>query len=240
MIDTSMSIGAGQALAPAAQNASAAGTVSGFSSLFRKAVSGASTDLEDIFSRASEKYGVPVNLLKAVAKAESGFRSDAVSSCGAQGIMQLMPSTARSLGVENSFDPEQNVMGGAKYLSGLLDRYGDPKLALAAYNAGSGNVKKYGGIPPFRETQNYVRKVMGYAGEDVAVPGGTLTGTVSGASGLSGSTGKLGGMLDGSTFTDEDYAEFLRLFAQQMMLSVLGPSSSAQEDGEVLRGDERI
>lgn len=239
MIDTSMSVGAGRALAPSAQNTVAAGSASGFSSLFHKAVAAGSASLEDIFSRASEKYGVPANLLKAVAKAESGFRPDAVSSCGAQGIMQLMPSTAHSLGVENSFDPEQNIMGGAKYLSGLLSRYGDPKLALAAYNAGSGNVKKYGGIPPFQETRNYVQKVMGYAGEDVAIPGGIRSGIVPDASGISGSTEKFGGMLDGSAFTNEDYEEFLRLFAQQMMLSVLGPSSSKQEDSGVFRGRER-
>ncbi len=146
---------------------------SGFSGVLKKAVdktgSTQSVDLEDIFRRASEQYNVPENLLKAVAKAESGFDADAVSRCGAQGIMQLMPSTAASLGVQNSFDPEQNIMGGAKYLSWMLERYnGDTELALAAYNAGSGNVAKYGGVPPFKETRSYVAKVMGYAGMDIS------------------------------------------------------------------------
>lgn len=126
--------------------------------------------LEDIFQQAATTYDVPVNLLKAVAKAESNFNSDAVSPCGAQGIMQLMPSTASYLGVEDAFDPEQNIMGGAKYLSNLLKTYdGDVTLTLAAYNAGSGNVKKYGGVPPFKETQNYIQKISGYLNQDFSL-----------------------------------------------------------------------
>ncbi|WP_277668630.1 lytic transglycosylase domain-containing protein [Caproiciproducens galactitolivorans] len=128
-----------------------------------------SGSMEEIFQTAAEKYNVPLNLLKAVAKAESGFDASAVSRCGAQGVMQLMPATAKALGVEDPLDAEQNIMGGAKYLSDLISRYdGDVKLALAAYNAGSGNVAKYGGIPPFKETQAYVKKVMSYAGEDLS------------------------------------------------------------------------
>ncbi|NLO08889.1 MAG: lytic transglycosylase domain-containing protein [Clostridiales bacterium] len=126
-----------------------------------------STSLDDIFERASIKYNVPLNLLKAIGKAESDFNPNAVSKSGAQGVMQLMPGTAADLGVTDSFDPEQNIMGGSKYISDLLKRYdGDTKLALAAYNAGMNNVKKYGGIPPFKETQNYVVKVMKYMEED--------------------------------------------------------------------------
>ncbi|MBQ4522871.1 MAG: lytic transglycosylase domain-containing protein [Lachnospiraceae bacterium] len=126
--------------------------------------------LEDIFQDAAATYDVPVNLLKAVAKAESNFDPNAVSHCGAQGIMQLMPATASYLGVEDAFDPEQNIMGGAKYLSNLLKTYdGDVTLTLAAYNAGSGNVKKYGGVPPFKETQNYIKKISGYLNQDFSL-----------------------------------------------------------------------
>lgn len=125
--------------------------------------------LDEIFERASQKYNVPVNLLKAIAKAESNFNPKAVSKAGAQGVMQLMPATAKELGVTDAFDPEQNIMGGSKYISDLLKRYnGDTKLALAAYNAGMNNVKKYGGVPPFKETQNYVVKVMKYMGQDIS------------------------------------------------------------------------
>lgn len=125
-------------------------------------------DLNDIFERAAVKYNVPVNLLKAIGKAESDFKPDAVSRSGAQGVMQLMPKTAEYLGVKDSFDPEQNIMGGAKYISELLKKYdGDTTLALAAYNAGMGNVSKYGGVPPFKETQNYVVKVAKFMNQNL-------------------------------------------------------------------------
>lgn len=127
----------------------------------------APSSLETYFQEASDIYGVPVALIKAVAKAESNFNSQAVSSAGAQGIMQLMPATAQGLGVSNAFDAKENIMGGTKYLAQMLTKYnGSVKLALAAYNAGSGNVDKYEGVPPFSETQNYIKKIFGYLGMD--------------------------------------------------------------------------
>lgn len=122
-----------------------------------------SAELDAIFDEAAEKYGVDAKFLKSIAKCESDFDPACVSHSGATGIMQLMPATAAELGVSDSYDPYQNIMGGAQYISELLDKYnGNTSLALAAYNAGSGNVAKYGGIPPFTETQNYVNKVLGY------------------------------------------------------------------------------
>lgn len=121
------------------------------------------SDLYSIFEEAASTYGVSVNLLTSIARAESGFNASAVSSAGAVGIMQLMPATAAFLGVTNSYDVRENIMGGAKLISQLLSKYnGNTSLALAAYNAGSSNVDSYGGIPPFTETQNYVKKVLSY------------------------------------------------------------------------------
>lgn len=118
-------------------------------------------DYHQIIKKAAERFQIPERLISSVIKHESNFNSHTVSRAGAQGLMQLMPGTARFLGVTNSFDPEQNINGGARYLRQMLDQFnGDMKLALAAYNAGPGNVKKYGGIPPFNETQNYVQKVL--------------------------------------------------------------------------------
>ncbi|KML06185.1 lytic transglycosylase domain-containing protein [Rossellomorea marisflavi] len=119
------------------------------------------TGFDSIISRAAERYGIPAKLVHSVVKQESGYNPEATSHAGAAGLMQLMPGTARGLGVTDIYDPEQNVFAGAKYLKQMLVKYdGDMKLALAAYNAGPGNVDKYSGVPPFQETQNYVRKIM--------------------------------------------------------------------------------
>lgn len=127
-----------------------------------------SRSMDAIFEEAAKLYDVPVNLLMAMGKAESGFDADAVSPAGAQGVMQLMPATARSLGVDDPFDARSNIMGGAKYISQKLKQYnGNIDLALAAYNAGSGNVAKYGGVPPFTETRNYIKRIKGYMNTDL-------------------------------------------------------------------------
>lgn len=112
-------------------------------------------------AEAARRYGVDPALIAGVIEAESGFNPHAVSGAGAKGLMQLMDGTARGLGVTDSFDRFQNILGGAKHLGNLLARYGgDARLALAAYNAGAGAVDRYGGIPPYGETQRYVPRVL--------------------------------------------------------------------------------
>lgn len=117
----------------------------------------------DIISEASAKYGVNENIIKSVILTESAAKENAISKAKAKGLMQLMDFTAKDMGVKNVWDPRENIMGGTKYLSQLIEKYnGNLEFALAAYNAGPGNVNKYNGIPPFEETQNYVRRVKSY------------------------------------------------------------------------------
>lgn len=118
-------------------------------------------EISDLIEEYANKNGLDSNFVKSVVRHESGFNANATSKCGAMGLMQLMPSTAKGLGVTNAYDAEQNIAGGTKYLKGLMDRFDNNKeLALAAYNAGPNAVKKYGGIPPYKETQNYVKCIM--------------------------------------------------------------------------------
>lgn len=120
-----------------------------------------SKNYKDMIKQAAEKFDLPERLISSIIQHESNFNSNAVSHAGAEGLMQLMPGTAKFLGVKNSFDPEQNITGGARYLRQMLNQFdGSIEHALAAYNAGPGNVRKHGGIPPFKETQNYVQNVL--------------------------------------------------------------------------------
>ena len=181
--------------------------------------------LSQIFNQASETYGVDLEFLKAVARAESNFNPNAKSSAGAMGIMQLMPSTAEALDVKDPYNAYENIMGGAKMLSGLLAKYnGDKSLALAAYNAGSGNVAKYGGIPPFTETQNYVKKVLSYYEEGVTIPADK---DIS-ASGQTNYTALASGLQTSlSEFSNhESYALFLKEMENEMKVETSDASTA--------------
>lgn len=116
-------------------------------------------EVESIVSNLCKKHGIDKNLVMAVIDVESGFNAGAVSPAGAQGLMQIMPSTGRDLDLDDPFDPTENIDAGIRYLRFLIDKFPDRKLAIAAYNAGPNAVEKYGGIPPYDETRDYVRKV---------------------------------------------------------------------------------
>jgi soluble lytic murein transglycosylase-like protein len=149
---------------PSAGSESPSGTspTSSFHTLFnQKTNQMAPAELESLIQDSSHSLGIDSGLVKAVINAESGFNPYAVSKAGALGLMQLMPATAQSMGVENPFNAAENIQGGAKYLKTLLDKYKSVPNAVAAYNAGPGNVDKYHGIPPFSETQQYVQRVLG-------------------------------------------------------------------------------
>lgn len=120
---------------------------------------------DKIITKAANKYNVDKGIIKSIIAAESYANPKAVSRTGAKGLMQLMDKTADSLGVKNSFDPEQNIMGGTKFIKHLLNKYDSVDLALAAYNAGPGNVDKYNGVPPFKETQNYIKRIKQFYSE---------------------------------------------------------------------------
>jgi len=143
----------------------AAATTDTYATAGATAGTGASTPYAAEIDAAAAKYNVDPALLRGLIRQESNFNANATSPAGARGLTQLMPGTAAALGVDPSV-PAQAIEGGAKYLRQQLDRFGnDPAKALAAYNAGPGAVQRYGGVPPYAETQNYVRKVMGYAAE---------------------------------------------------------------------------
>lgn len=202
--------------------------------------------MDTMFEEAAGTYGIPAVVLKAVAKAESDFNPNAQSHCGAIGVMQLMPATAKSLDVTDPWDARQNIMGGSKYLRDMLDRHdGDLKLALAAYNAGSGNVAKYGGVPPFQETQNYVKKIFGYLQQsEVSLELPKMKPTPSYPWNSGGISPSLTGLReaftsgsrkgrdpyqlldqvkDFSSFSEDDYIMFLELIRHRMNSSLMKP-----------------
>ena len=236
----------GKLAAQAADQTQKTTPVQEFQGILKNGLNAIKEDMDSIFEEASALYQIPSKLLRAVAKAESGFNPKAVSKAGAMGVMQLMPGTARSLGVSDPYNARQNILGGAKYLKQNLDRFGgDISLALAAYNAGPNSVTKYGGIPPYKETQNYVKKIMAdYTGNHTILAGrtvstgtygttsvnaavnsltaGSLLGSFAGNAGLSGA-GSLGTLLaagKGENLSGEDWSNMVQLLRLQMMMNM--------------------
>ena len=236
----------GKLAAQAADQTQKTTPVQEFQGILKNGLNAIKEDMDSIFEEASALYQIPSKLLRAVAKAESGFNPKAVSKAGAMGVMQLMPGTARSLGVSDPYNARQNILGGAKYLKQNLDRFGgDVSLALAAYNAGPGSVTKYGGIPPYKETQNYVKKIMAdYTGNSTILAGrtvstgtygttsvnaavnsltaGSLLGSFAGNAGLSGA-GSLGTLLaagKGENLSGEDWSNMVQILRLQMMMNM--------------------
>lgn len=137
-------------------------TESGYEPMIQFTKAGKPKSIDEIIEEIAKEFAIDASLVKAIVTAESNCNPLAKSAKGAQGLMQLMPATAKGLKVEKPFDPRENVIGGVKYIKGLMASYGDLRVALAAYNAGPGAVQKYAGIPPYRETINYVEKVIRY------------------------------------------------------------------------------
>lgn len=220
-----------------------------FKSIYDDKIQSGSESMDAIFDEAAARFDVPVNLLKAVAKAESGFNPNAVSKAGAVGIMQLMPATAKSLGVVDRYDARQNIMGGAKYIKQNLDRFnGNITLAIAAHNAGPDAVEKYNGIPPYAETQNFVKVVSSYMGTPIST-GKTVAKSSTSASTYASLMGGSSSGLVGSLYGDSSdtklaslygtsYSQLANLYGiggtgMNTMGMLLG-SASMSEDGETV------
>ncbi len=154
-------------------------TETGYQPMIKFVKEGKAKSIDEIVAEISKEFSIDSHLVKAIIRAESNCDPAAVSRKGAQGLMQLMPRTAKKLNVVKPLDPRENIVGGVKYIKGLLASYGDLRLALAAYNAGPGTVKKYAGIPPYRETITYVKKVIRYYNEFKNNPELRLTGSLS-------------------------------------------------------------
>lgn len=229
--------------ATTASRTGSSSTTPSFQSIYESKIQSGSESMDAIFDEAAARFDVPVNLLKAVAKAESSFNPNAVSKAGAVGIMQLMPATARSLGVTDRYDARQNIMGGAKYIKQNLDRFnGNITLAIAAHNAGPDAVEKYGGVPPYSETQNFVKVVSSYMGTPISTgkmvaKSSTSSSTYASllgntSSGLIGSDTKLASLYGTS------YSQLANLYGiggtgMNTMGMLLG-SASMSEDGETV------